>query len=98
MNYDKKVYRGKGGNPIRRSPFKDNSLDLYNSVMGESMKYSANSLQYREFILYESGQAYPEYVIQYKRSAINAHPPSDTKNMNNRCRFFIQNRFNLRNE
>jgi hypothetical protein len=46
--------------------------------MGESIKHGGSSLNYREFILYESGQAYPEYMIKYKRSAINARTPSDT--------------------
>ncbi|CAF1308166.1 unnamed protein product [Adineta steineri] len=99
MNYDETIYRGQEEKkPIRRPPLKDNSCDLYDSVMGESKTYGGNRLEYREFILYESGQAYPEYVIQYKRSATNAHPPSDTKNMINKCRFFLQNRFNLRRE
>ena len=81
---------------MRRPPYKENSTDLYDSVMGESMKYGGNKLKYREFILYESGQAYPEYVITYRRSASNARPPSDMKRMKERCANFFKNTVKLR--
>ncbi len=54
-----------------RRPPQKNFIHLYDSVMGKSVRHGGDKLQYREFILYESAQAYPEYVIQYKRSAIS---------------------------
>jgi hypothetical protein len=74
--YDKKTYRGDQFR-VRRPPLKENSINLYDSIMGESKKNGGDLLQYREFILYEPGQAYPEYVIKFKRSAANARPPSN---------------------
>jgi len=39
--------------------------------MHKSVRHGGDKLQYRELILYESAQAYPEYLIKYKRSAIS---------------------------
>jgi hypothetical protein len=72
MQYDQKMYCGNGKHRVRRPPYKKASSDLYDSVMGESKKHGGNILNYREFILYESAQAYPEYVIKFKRSGV--HP------------------------
>jgi hypothetical protein len=91
--YDKKKYRG-NTNRVRRPPNKTHSIHLYDSVMGESIQHGGSSLNYREFILYESGQAYPEYMIKYKRSAINAHTPSDIERMKDKCHDFLQNTSN----
>ncbi|UJR17101.1 hypothetical protein I4U23_003998 [Adineta vaga] len=96
--YEKTIYRGQEKSPIRRPPMKENSLGLYDSVMGESKTHGGNALQYREFILYETGQAYPEYIIRFKRSAMNAFPSSDTTKLFNKCRMFLQNTFNSKKE
>jgi hypothetical protein len=74
------------------------NIQLYDSVMVESTEYSGNELQYREFILYESGQAYPEYVITYKRSAENARPHSNIQHMRRTCQNLLRNIFNIRPE
>lgn len=38
-------------------------------MMGESKAHSpAASLNYREYIVYDRRQAYPEYLIEYRRS------------------------------
>ncbi len=95
--YDKKTYRGTEKSRIRRPPQK-NFIHLYDSVMGESIRYGGDKLHYREFILYESGQAYPEYVIKYKRSATNARAPSDIKRMRDTCQNLLKNIFKLRPE
>ena len=90
--YDKDIYRGSGSFRVRRPP-KKNSNDIYDSVMGESIKYGGNRLQYREFILYESGQAYPEYVVKYKRSAktLRLCSDSDIQLMRETCQNFLGN-------
>jgi hypothetical protein len=93
--YDKLVYRKSGENErhVRRPPKKTGCQDLYDSVMGESIKNGGDKLQYREFILYERGQAYPEYVIDFRRSAQNARPPTDMKRLLNRCQNFLKYTF-----
>ncbi|CAF4156824.1 unnamed protein product [Rotaria sordida] len=88
--YDKKKYRGNDENRVRRPPLKGNDIDLYDSVLGESKKHGGDILKYREVILYESGQAYPEYVIEYRRSALNAKPSSGAKRAKDMCYNFIQ--------
>jgi hypothetical protein len=93
--YDKKIYCGEDKRRVRRPPIRING-DLYDSVMGESKKYSGDSLQYREFILYQPDQAYPEYVIHFKRSAANAHPSSGFKRAKDNCLHFLKNTFNLK--
>lgn len=95
--YDKAKYRG-SERRVRRPPSKEGQTDLYDSVMGESIKNNGDRLNYREFILYEPGQAYPEYVINFKRAATNAHAPSDIKSVMNRCRYFLSNIYKLRPE
>ena len=91
--YDKKMYRGDDKRRVRRPPLKNNSGVLYDSVMGESKTHGGDLLKYREFILYESHQAYPEYVIRFRRSACNAHKPADITRMKDRCHFFLKNTF-----
>ncbi len=96
LEYDKEKYRdGTGkGKRVRRPPLKTGCQDeLYDSVMGESIKNGGNRLQYREFVLYERGQAYPEYVIEFRRSAENTHPPTDMERLNVKCRNFLKNTF-----
>ena len=57
---------------VRRPPFMKNSAEPHDSVMGESKIHGGDTLRYREFILYDRSQTYPEYVIRFKRSAANA--------------------------
>ena len=40
---------------------------VYNSVIGESQVNGGNTLLLREYIIYDSAQVYPEYVVYYKR-------------------------------
>ena len=95
--YDKEKYRsGQQGRRVRRPPCKENSGDLYDSVMGESKTHGGDALQYREFILYDTNQAYPEYLIKFQRSATNVRASSDIQKMKNKCYFFLQNTFNMK--
>jgi hypothetical protein len=80
---------------VRRPPLKTAGQELYDSVMGESINNGGDRLQHREFILYERGQAYPEYVIDFRRSAQNARPPTDMKRLQKRCQNFLKNTFRL---
>jgi hypothetical protein len=95
LQYDKEKYRDGAvkGHRVRRPPMKTGCQELYDSVMGESVKNGGDRLLHREFILYERGQAYPEYVIDFRRSAQNARPPTDMESLKNRCRHFLINTF-----
>ncbi|UJR24402.1 hypothetical protein I4U23_005779 [Adineta vaga] len=98
-NRDKYCYiidNKKRKNYIRRPPIKINTFDdLYDSVMGESKTYGGDQLEYREFILYENGQAYPEYVIEFQRSIQNMRPQTDIKRVQEKCRQFLLNTFRI---
>ncbi|CAF1501761.1 unnamed protein product [Adineta steineri] len=95
LQYDREKYcKGvEKGKYVRRPPIKTSTTDLYDSVMGESIRHGGNRLQYREFVLYERGQAYPEYVINFRRSVENVHPPTDMDRLLNRCQNFLKNTF-----
>ena len=41
---------------------------VYNSVIGESQVNGGTPLLLREYIVYDSAQVYPEYIIYYKRN------------------------------
>ncbi|EGG18645.1 poly(ADP-ribose) polymerase [Cavenderia fasciculata] len=53
----------------RTEPKRPDGVNIYNSVVGESKANhgSKATLQLREYIVYESGQVYPEYKVYYKR-------------------------------
>lgn len=40
---------------------------VYNSVIGESQANGGNTLMLREYVVYESAQVYPEYIVYYYR-------------------------------
>jgi len=68
LKYDENKYKGDPRNPVRRPPAKtEGGLDLYDSILGESKKNGADLLKYREFIVYDRRQVYPEYIVYYKR-------------------------------
>jgi len=67
MKYDTKIYKGTKEKPVRRPPSKSNNEELYDSVMGESKLHGGDTLNYREFIVYDRLQVYPEYVIYFNR-------------------------------
>ncbi|CAF3966170.1 unnamed protein product [Rotaria sordida] len=96
LKYDREKYsHGPNGQCIRRPPKKAHSKELYDSVMGESMKYGGDRLKHREFILYDAGQAYPEYVIYFRRSAKNPLQPSNIEDLKKKCQHFLVNTFRL---
>ena len=49
------------------------SGDVYDSVMGEAVTNGATAvppcqpLRFREYVVYDAGQAYPEYQITFER-------------------------------
>lgn len=95
--YDRNKYRvGEQGRRVRRPPLNENSGNLYDSVMGESIAHGGDTLNYREFILYEANQAYPEYLIKFRRSAANVPATSDIQRMKGKCYSFLRNTFNIR--
>ena len=51
----------------RREPEKPGGGGIYNSVVGEGRTKGGSSLEFREYIVYESKQVYPEYKVYYKR-------------------------------
>ncbi|CAF1575389.1 unnamed protein product, partial [Didymodactylos carnosus] len=80
---------------VCRPPVKPNSMgDLYDSVMGESMKNDGDQLRLNcEFILYEKGQTYPKYISDFQRSIHNMRPSTNIKRVQDKCRNFLLNVF-----
>jgi Poly(ADP-ribose) polymerase catalytic domain len=70
--YDPEKYKGPRENPVRRPPVKsdvaapDDIPVLHDSVMGEKRELGG-PLFYREFVVYDRYQVYPEYVVEYER-------------------------------
>ena len=57
--------RNSNANGIRRPPDVPNGNGrVYDSVVGQS---NSSSTAYREIIVYDGNQCYPEYLIKYKR-------------------------------
>lgn len=90
VTYDSEKYKGiksdskmVGFNTIkkivRRPPNKPNSNDAYDSIVGESIANGGSDLAYREIILYERGQAYPEYLVIFKREKTKVFKSDITK-------------------
>jgi len=53
--------------PLRRPPEREDGT-MYDSVLGESRAWDNDaSLDFREYIVYDRRQCYPEYVILYSR-------------------------------
>ncbi|CAF3892951.1 unnamed protein product [Rotaria sp. Silwood1] len=63
------------------------------SVMGENKKNGGNLLDHREFILYDAGQAYPEYVIYFHRSSKNVLESSNIEDFKIKCLNFLTDTF-----
>eukprot|EP01119_Soliformovum_irregulare_P014845 TRINITY_DN4097_c0_g1_i1.p1 TRINITY_DN4097_c0_g1~~TRINITY_DN4097_c0_g1_i1.p1 ORF type:complete len:497 (-),score=101.57 TRINITY_DN4097_c0_g1_i1:89-1579(-) len=78
INYNSKKYKGTDLRwPVRRPPpISEDSFELYDSVMGESKENGGDVLQYREFIVYDRYQVYPEYLIYYERLPAPVDPTS----------------------
>jgi hypothetical protein len=54
--------------PMRRPPSRTDGRGLYDCVIGESKNWDEKAyLQFREYIVYDRTQCYPEYLIRYKR-------------------------------
>ncbi|CAF3927251.1 unnamed protein product [Rotaria sp. Silwood1] len=66
--------------------------------MGKSINYGEDKLHYREFILYKFGSAFPEYRIDFKRSAANVGTSSDAQCRRDKYYHFLNNAFKLRSE
>eukprot|EP01089_Gocevia_fonbrunei_P019658 TRINITY_DN7035_c0_g1_i1.p1 TRINITY_DN7035_c0_g1~~TRINITY_DN7035_c0_g1_i1.p1 ORF type:complete len:491 (-),score=81.16 TRINITY_DN7035_c0_g1_i1:112-1584(-) len=66
MAYTQEKYKGASGNPVRMAPLKEGSTERYDSVLGECEKYGGR-LRFREFIVYDRAQAYPEYIVRFTR-------------------------------
>eukprot|EP00727_Mastigamoeba_balamuthi_P005648 m51a1_g1702 putative poly(adp-ribose) polymerase (526) ;mRNA; f:498370-500599 len=46
---------------------KEDPSKSYDSVLGESVGYGGQELQYREVVVYDRALAYPEYIVYYHR-------------------------------
>jgi len=76
QRYDVEKYRGvDASRPVRRPPNKPNSMEAFDSILGETQKNGATAasrkqrpLQFREYITYDDSCSYPEYLITYRRS------------------------------
>ncbi|CAF3615889.1 unnamed protein product [Adineta steineri] len=98
FKYDKVKYCGgamQNGRQIniRRPPKKANGHDVFDSLMGESIENGGNYLQHREFVIYDRGQAYPEYVIDFQRSTDDTKPAIDIKRLQKKCQHFLKHTF-----
>ncbi|CAF3895843.1 unnamed protein product [Rotaria sp. Silwood2] len=92
LKYKREKYRcGPNRQLIRRPPKKTHGKELYDSVMGESMENGGDRLKHREFILYDTGQAYPEYVIYFRRSAKNTLQRSNIEDLKKKCQNLLVN-------
>jgi len=70
LKYDQTKYKGTSkSHPVRRPPTKPGSFETYDSILGESTENGGDTLKFREIVLYEGSQAYPEYLIKFKRMA-----------------------------
>lgn len=97
--YDRTKYSiGPNKQRVRRPPKKPDSEGLYDSVMGESIHNGGDRLKYREFILYEPGQAYPEYIIYFRRSTANPAETSNIEKVKQKCQNFLINTFRIKPE
>eukprot|EP01006_Ploeotia_vitrea_P042368 TRINITY_DN66622_c6_g5_i1.p1 TRINITY_DN66622_c6_g5~~TRINITY_DN66622_c6_g5_i1.p1 ORF type:complete len:628 (-),score=74.66 TRINITY_DN66622_c6_g5_i1:551-2308(-) len=67
--YNEKTYKGTQTHPVRRPPLlPGSSNETYDSVLGESVKFGG-VLNCREMVVYDRRQAYPYYIIYFKRRA-----------------------------
>ncbi|PRP80347.1 hypothetical protein PROFUN_11916 [Planoprotostelium fungivorum] len=73
-NYNELTYKGTISSPVRRPPVKnkENPGEIYDSVLGESKKHIPSAfLSYREMVVYDRSQVYPEYIVHYRRIPSN---------------------------
>eukprot|EP00808_Paulinella_micropora_P004869 g47952.t1 len=70
-HYDEKRYRGEMANkPVRRPPNLPASNRTYDSVFAEcNPAFPHTGLVNREIIIYDQHQAYPEFLVEFRRSA-----------------------------
>jgi hypothetical protein len=62
IKYDESVYKGKDGPPLKPDG------KPYDSIFAEGQEnFPGHHLKYREFVVYESSQVYPEFLIYYTR-------------------------------
>lgn len=53
--------------PLRRPPDREDTGIPFDSVLGESAQWNKSAkLAFREFIVYDRRQCYPEYIITFK--------------------------------
>eukprot|EP01117_Protostelium_nocturnum_P011939 TRINITY_DN4368_c0_g1_i1.p1 TRINITY_DN4368_c0_g1~~TRINITY_DN4368_c0_g1_i1.p1 ORF type:complete len:634 (+),score=161.77 TRINITY_DN4368_c0_g1_i1:256-2157(+) len=69
--YDEAIYKGTTNAPARRPPVKrQETHELFDSILGESTMHDKNAhLKFREMVVYNRSQVYPEYIVHYKRIA-----------------------------
>lgn len=83
LDYNSEQYKGTKKHPIRRPPYKLNDMELYDSIMGESINNGGSKLNYREFIIYDRFQVYPEYILYFDRIPSLISPSLDVNNDSN---------------
>lgn len=65
--YDADAYRGPPGRPRRRPPVSTATGFVHNSIVCERIADGGSHLRFRELVVYDRFQCYPEYIIHYKR-------------------------------
>jgi len=66
LKYDQDKYKGTTERPVRLAPLKANGK-RYDAVLGESLQNGGDTLRFREIVIYDRYQVYPEYLVAYKR-------------------------------
>lgn len=61
LEYDGKIYKKKEVAPLKADG------THYDSIFAERKIYGGNTLKYREFVVFDRSQIYPEFLIYYER-------------------------------
>mmetsp|Transcript_38479 Transcript_38479/g.60046 ORF Transcript_38479/g.60046 Transcript_38479/m.60046 type:complete len:357 (+) Transcript_38479:780-1850(+) len=65
--YDGVTYKGEIHRPRRRPPLSEETGHVNDSIIGESIENGGTHLTYRELVVYDRFQCYPEFVVNYQR-------------------------------
>jgi len=75
-SYDASVYRGPRERPRRCPPLNPESGHRHDSIVGESVANGGPCL-FREIVVFDRFQCYPEFIVHYKRVTA-PEPPTST--------------------
>jgi len=76
--YDQAKFQGTAQRPVRQAPFKESSTERYDSIVVSGKVTGGDLVFYREFVVYNGFQVYPEYIVYYSREASGYDLPAVT--------------------